>query len=134
MQNSDLKNARGPSTPEGRERALANLRPWMPGESGNPKGRPTFGASVREWANLLAVEDKATLLAIIADDTASNAKVAAAQQVLKAREGDGQAFDRLADRTEGRPQQAVTIQAMPLRSPDEEAAALLAEMRRGLTA
>lgn len=28
--------------PQGPERGLANLRPWKPGQSGNPKGRPPY--------------------------------------------------------------------------------------------
>ncbi len=30
---------------------------WKAGESGNPKGRPTAGASIREWYNVLAIQD-----------------------------------------------------------------------------
>jgi hypothetical protein len=77
--------------------------------SGNPAGRPTYGASAREWANVLADWSKSDLLSLIADDDAPSAKVAAARQVLAAREGDGHAFDRLADRTEGRPIAAVAL-------------------------
>jgi hypothetical protein len=39
------------------EASLANLKPFKPGESGNPKGRPSAGAAVKEWINLLAGKD-----------------------------------------------------------------------------
>jgi hypothetical protein len=123
----------GPKTPEGRKRALANLRPWQKGQSGNPKGRPTYGLVAREWANIMADMNKAELLAIIDDDEAPSAKVAAAQQVMKARNGDGQAFDRIADRTEGRPPQALTVKAVTAdtRSLEERARHVLDALRRG---
>ncbi len=64
----------------------ANLRPpWPPGVSGNPKGRRTAGASVREWVNSL-VEGRvpAPALRKIADDEREEpARRAAAVRVLR---------------------------------------------------
>jgi tRNA U55 pseudouridine synthase TruB len=30
---------------------------WKPGQSGNPKGRTTAGATIREWVNSIALDD-----------------------------------------------------------------------------
>lgn len=30
-----------------------NLKPWRPGQSGNPAGRPSAGASIKEYANAM---------------------------------------------------------------------------------
>jgi hypothetical protein len=142
-----------------------NLKPWKPGESGNPKGRTSVGASVREHMNAMA-EAQLTFeeLKLIATDTrapitrqaaaqrlmrmAEHPDVAEFQQYLngaldleqlqkagintslikkaKVREHEGESgrtiereielydrsgeeFDRVFDRTEGRPKQAVDV-------------------------
>lgn len=126
VRNSDSKP--GPATLEGKARSLANLRPWKPGESGNAAGRTTYGASVREWLNSFADASRSELQAVIEDVDAPSAKQAAAAQALKASEGDGVAFDRCADRTEGRPMQTALIGTVSL-DPAQRAAAAIEQAR-----
>jgi len=102
---------------------------YRAGVSGNPAGRPPFGASVREHINIMANWTRRQLQAVIDDDDAPSAQVAAARQVLDARNGDGKAFDRCADRTEGRPTQRHEVLADPTpQNVITEANALLAEL------
>ena len=110
--------------------SLANLhpRPWQPGQSGNPAGRARGGAYISEWLNALLIVDgdgrprytKADLERIVADDDAAPAMVIAARRILSAmRDGKlprggadpepGRDFDRIADRIEGKPPQAVHL-------------------------
>ncbi|MCH8153447.1 MAG: hypothetical protein IH830_13870 [Planctomycetes bacterium] len=110
--------------------SLANLRPrpWKPGQSGNPAGRARGGAYISEWLNALLIVDgdgrprytKADLERIVADDDAAPAMVIAARRILSAmRDGKlprggadpepGRDFDRIADRIEGKPPQAVHL-------------------------
>jgi hypothetical protein len=75
----------GPQTAEGRARALANLKPFQPGQSGNPAGRKTAGATIREWLNVLA-EAKVTereLRTIARDQTVEWSKRTAAERMLR---------------------------------------------------
>ena len=103
----------------------ANLQPWKPGQSGNPKGRTTFGATYREWVAEFAREDdsgapKYSMAALReianADDDApvSAPKRLAAVDMLEALEGGQQrhaAANRLFDRSEGKPGQSIAISA-----------------------
>jgi hypothetical protein len=131
-----------------------NLRPpWKPGQSGNPAGRRKGEASVTEWINAFLSEKedgtpnypRARLEEICEDPDASPAKVIAAQRVLGAmkdgrrfatdRRGKvypagtdpepGRDFDRICDRTEGKPVQSVRVE----RVPDRPSAEILAEIR-----
>jgi hypothetical protein len=143
-----------------------NLKPpWKPGESGNPAGRKTAGASVREWMNSFAEAEltPAQLRAISLDESMPATKIAAAQRMLRMiehpdmadfnpylggvldleqlkgagidtslikkakvrefqgetgttiereielRDRSGEEFDRVCDRTEGKPKQAVDV-------------------------
>jgi hypothetical protein len=91
---------------------------YQPGQSGNPAGRPAAGLSVIENMNLMADFTEAQLEAIADDPDESWAKRAAAAQMLACigHRADGDArqagadFDRLLDRTVGRPQQAITVE------------------------
>ncbi len=110
--------------------SLANLRPrpWQPGQSGNPAGRARGGAYISEWLNALLIVDedgrprytKADLERIVTDDDAAPAMVIAARRILSAmRDGKlprggadpepGRDFDRIADRIEGKPAQAIHV-------------------------
>src|SRR5579863_7438990 len=90
-------------------------REYPPGYSGCPGGkRGTAGAYVREWFNVMATGRMARIKAVPKDPTASTAKKAAARQWIDATSGErsaagvpisGQAVDRIADRTEGKPLQ-----------------------------
>jgi hypothetical protein len=56
------------------------------GVSGNPKGRPTAGASIREWLNVLAADEAMTepeLRRLARDKAAPWPKRAAAERALK---------------------------------------------------
>jgi Family of unknown function (DUF5681) len=74
-------------------RSLANLRPWRPGQSGNPQGRPKklITEATREW---LAKVDESTGL--------TNAQMVAKAQVEQAIKGETAAYNAVADRTEGK--------------------------------
>jgi len=102
--------------------SLANLQPWKPGQSGNPTGRTTFGATYREWVCEFAREDDngvstyslgdlRTIATAPDDADVSAPKRLAATDMLQALEGGRQrhaAADRLFDRSEGRPAQTVS--------------------------
>jgi hypothetical protein len=81
---------------------------FMPGQSGNPTGRPTAGATVREWYNQMQGLTVAELQAINADSAAPVAKVAAANQWLRGII-NGTELDRVLDRTDGKPTQNVNV-------------------------
>ncbi len=117
---------------------VANLTPWKPGQSGNPAGRARGGAYISEWLNALLIVDgdgrprytKADLERIVADDDAAPAMVIAARRILSAmRDGKlprggadpepGRDFDRIADRTEGKPTVTIKHEAPPQRTPEE---------------
>jgi hypothetical protein len=85
MSESPKRRKGGPTTEEGRARALANLKPFPPGRSGNPAGRTTAGAVVKEWLNAFA-ETKATereLRAIARDPSVEWAKRTAAERMIR---------------------------------------------------
>jgi len=67
-------------------RSLANLRPkpWKPGQSGNPAGRPSAGSSVREWINTLAHKTEAEWRKIASNTKEIGVKRMAAIQLLRA--------------------------------------------------
>jgi hypothetical protein len=65
--------------------SLANLRPFKPGMSGNPSGRPrNAGLSVLEWVNILAKVDHSTLMRVKRNRRAPWNKRAAATWMLRA--------------------------------------------------
>lgn len=65
------------------ERSLANLRPWQPGQSGNPGGRPRIVGELKDLAREHTAEAFKTLLDVCQDTEAPPAaRVAAAAHIL----------------------------------------------------
>jgi hypothetical protein len=90
------ENSEAPGRPDSRERSNANLKPFQPGQSGNPKGRPkskTISEALRELLEKEGNEGK-----LLVDQIA---------EILleKAKFGDLSAIKEVADRTEGKPRQ-----------------------------
>ena len=83
---------------------VENLKPWKPGESGNPGGRPKTKPLTEELQRLLKQEapkgEGRTWAALIAEAL-----------LTKAREGDVRAITELANRVEGKSLQAVDLKA-----------------------
>jgi hypothetical protein len=80
---------------------IENLKPWKRGQSGNPGGRPRknkLADAMRAW--LERVDEKTGL---------TNAELVAAAVGKKALKGSAEAFRVIADRTEGKPSQSVTV-------------------------
>src|SRR4051812_27652554 len=67
------------------ESQLANLIPFKPGQSGNPLGRPSAGATVKEWCNSLMQRNltKKQLLAITRKDGIPIGESVAALHLLR---------------------------------------------------
>ena len=84
---------------------IANLRPWKPGQSGNPNGRPKIAEEVKELARAYtkdAVLGLAKLAGLVVDkETGEPIGKADSAAVCKA------ALDSLLDRAAGKPAQAV---------------------------
>ena len=57
---------------------------WKPGHSGNPAGRPSAGASIRDWINIMSDFTREQVENVLADPKATNAKKAAARTWLHA--------------------------------------------------
>src|SRR4029453_4493897 len=94
-ENSEINDAR--------ERRLANLKPWKPGQSGNPRGRPKSRTLSEAYRRALS-------LPIPGDPEGRTYADAAAEMLAKeAAAGNVAAAKELADRTEGRPKQTVDV-------------------------
>lgn len=123
LHNNDALRAQS----EGRARSLANLRPWKPGQSGNPAGRPNHGQKLLGWLNELACETadgkaRYSLVELrrIADDPDEpHPKAEAAATIIRARsEGWSKAgipfasndLDRIFDRCLGKPKQTIAVE------------------------
>ena len=98
--------------------SLANLKPFPPGVSGNPAGRPKAGAVIAEWMDAMAAYTPEQLREVMGDPSAPAAKVAAARTWLDGISSDrnaagspiaGAEVDRICDRTDGKPQQRVEL-------------------------
>lgn len=81
---------------------MENLRPWQPGQSGNPGGRPKKRPISDELERLLAQEAPGS-------GGKPWAEVIAEALLRKARKGDVRAIAELANRIEGKPHQAVEV-------------------------
>jgi hypothetical protein len=79
-----------------------NLKPWKPGQSGNPGGRPKKKPITEELERLLAEQapngDGRTWAALIAEAL-----------LRKASTGDVRAIAELTNRIEGKPLQSLTV-------------------------
>jgi Family of unknown function (DUF5681) len=85
-------------------KSLANLKPWQPGQSGNPGGRPK---------RLLAEAYQTHLGCTEKGDAQKRtyAELIALAQIRKALRGNTMAAKEIADRTEGRARQAIELTA-----------------------
>lgn len=83
-------------------KALANLKPWQPGQSGNPRGNPrSLILSAAYRAELAKVDEQGrTNAELVAEAVVKRAKGPYAS-VMAATE--------IADRTEGKPQQSISV-------------------------
>ncbi len=99
---------------------VRNLKPWPKGVSGNPGGRPRRTALTEALRELLAAHVPGD------PEGRTHAEAIAEALVKRAQRGDVQAAREVADRTEGRPRQAVAIEtADSVRGPGERLAELL---------
>lgn len=79
------------------------------GQSGNPKGRPPAGLSIREWLNTMQDWSVAEIQKLIRDPKATVAQKSAARIWIAAASKGGTDFDRIMDRTEGKAKQVVDL-------------------------
>ena len=125
MSNDAIETESQPVESRGRAAGLANLRPWRPGQSGNPAGRPR-GATPGDYLRHLCTPDctEASLRRIVRDKDQPVPRRAAAKALLAMLDDDseaaGRAMERAMDRTEGKPAQRHVVQAD--HSPDPERA------------
>jgi len=84
--------------------SLKNLVPVKKGSPPlNPRGRPKAGATIIEYLHLMAEYSIKQINKVLRDPASTAAKLAAAHQMLKAAAGKGDEFDRVMDRTLGKP-------------------------------
>jgi predicted acylesterase/phospholipase RssA len=88
---------------EGMDKRLANLRPFQPGQSGNPKGRPKSITLSEAYRKMLAAVDETD------PEKRTHAEVLAEQMYAKAKTGDVSALKEIADRVEGKARQTVAL-------------------------
>jgi hypothetical protein len=75
----------------------SNLKPWKPGQSGNPGGRPKKRILDEHLSEMLEAND------------GEDAKAIARVLIEKAKDGELRAVQLIAERTQGRPTQAVEL-------------------------
>lgn len=96
------RDTRASKATGGRARSLANLKPFEPGKSGNPAGRPksiTFSEACRKA--LAEIEDEAT------QETVAEALAKAA--IREAKAGSAQHLKEINDRVEGKVTQPIDV-------------------------
>ncbi len=88
---------------EGADKRLSNLKPFKPGQSGNPKGRPKSITLSEAYRKMLGAVDEAD------PEKRTRAEVLAEQMYAKAKTGDVSALREIADRVEGKPRQTLAL-------------------------
>jgi hypothetical protein len=88
---------------DSRSRQLANLKPFKKGQSGNPNGRTKSITLSEAYRKQLAKIDETD------PQKRTFAEVLAEQTIIKAKGGDVAALKELADRTEGKAKQTITL-------------------------
>lgn len=103
-----------------REGRIENLRPWKPGESGNPAGRPKGVRYLTEQLRARVAADPAILDAV------------AEKLFALALDGDLGAIREIADRLDGKPKAAVQVEGdgMKAAADPEQLAAAMETLRR----
>lgn len=100
-----------PSSPKaGKGGVIPPAPAWKPGQSGNPKGRQTAGASVKEWYNQMKEWPRSKIERVITDDNAPINKRTAARDWLAAdsdRQKPDSSVDRIIEHTEGKAAQQI---------------------------
>lgn len=76
-----------------------NLKPWKPGQSGNPGGRPKSKLQSEAYRSELAKEANGRI----------NAQLIAKRMVTDAKNGKVQAAQHVAEYVEGKPRQAFDV-------------------------
>ncbi len=84
------------------EKQLANLKPFKPGQSGNPNGRPKKALLSDALRRQLAI-------ALPGMSERTQAEAIAAALISEAILGNVQAIREVGDRTEGKPAQAIAL-------------------------
>lgn len=107
---------------------------WLPGTSGNPKGRTPGTVYVKEALSSLLTCTEEELEEIYNDkDQPIVYRIASGRLILAQNWQDkrsDQAFDQVADRTEGKPHASASLQVHQLDDPEELMAQIEEEMRK----
>jgi hypothetical protein len=90
------------SNTDGRNRKMANLKPWKPGQSGNPRGRPKTRTLSEELRARLKEQYPGR-------SDATYGRMVAHKLVDLAIDGEIAAIREVFDRTEGKPKQVVDV-------------------------
>jgi hypothetical protein len=90
------------SNTDGRKRKMANLKPWKPGQSGNPRGRPKTRTLSEELRARLKEQYPGR-------SDATYGQMLAHKLVDLAIDGEIAAIREVFDRTEGKPKQVVDV-------------------------
>ncbi|MBA3766467.1 MAG: hypothetical protein H0W99_05670 [Acidobacteria bacterium] len=106
---------------DARARQLAGLKPFKPGQSGNPKGRPKQALYSDALRRKLSDVDETDEL------KRTYAEILAEQAILKAKGGDIHALAHVADRTEGKPRQTITLTLEQREQYERAVAGMIAE-------
>jgi Family of unknown function (DUF5681) len=91
-----------PENSDAQARRLANLKPFQPGQSGNPKGRPR-DIVTQAYRRLLAKADPSD------PENRAYAETLAEQMIIKAKGGDVRAMKEITDRVQGKAAQLIEI-------------------------